>query len=65
MHLSSTRYHHHTIMCSNNTTMCSHSIIMCSHSITPRGITRYLSTTHREEIEVEEEEEGDLDESED
>jgi hypothetical protein len=49
--------------------MCSHSIIMCSHSITPRGITRYISTTHREEIEVdievEEEEEGDLDESED
>jgi len=44
-------------------------IIMCIHSITPHSITRYLSTMHHEEIEVdidvEDEEKDDLDEVED
>jgi hypothetical protein len=42
---------------------------MHNHSITPRSITRYLSTMHHEEIEVdtevEDEAEEDLDEAED
>jgi hypothetical protein len=69
MHLSSTRYHHHRKMCSNSTTMCSHSTIICNHSITPCSITRYPSTTHHEEIEVDievgDEAEEDLDEEKD
>jgi hypothetical protein len=42
---------------------------MHNHNITPRSITKYLSTTHHAEIEVdievEDEEEEDLDEAED
>jgi hypothetical protein len=35
---------------------------MCSHSITPCSITRYLSTTHCEEIEVDTEVEDEVEE---
>jgi hypothetical protein len=55
MHLNSTRYDHHIPTCSS-------SIIMCSHIITPRSTIRYLNTMHREEIELEDEVEEDLDE---
>jgi hypothetical protein len=45
MHLISTRYHLHIIMHNNSITLCNHSITSCS-------IIKYLSTTYREEIEL-------------
>jgi len=52
LHPSSTMYHHHTIMHNRNTTTHNCSIIMFNHSIISHSITRYLSTTHHIEIEV-------------
>jgi len=68
MHLSTTRYHLHIIIHSNNITLHNCNTTLCNHNITLHSITRHLSTTPCEEIEldteVEDEIEEDLEEAE-
>jgi hypothetical protein len=49
-------------MHTNIITMCNCNTTTCNHSVTPHNITRYLTTMHHEEIEVDTEAQDEVEE---